>query len=311
MKNILFTKIFILAVFISTLSVNAQSKKDYIYISGTRFTYPLIEKWISEYKKERPGLTIKLQYKKQINDSVNLKVVAHTLGQNEIKDNEEYIKVSKYAILPITNDRNKAFRFEFRKGLKQEDFKNVFFTDANSIFEEDVKKQTNYTVYSRVNQGCLSVAFANHFGLTPNEFKGKKISGDDQFLTYAVQKDTIGVTYNNLGNIFDLTSRLPVKGIYILPIDINQNGRIDKEEQIYDNLDLLTQYLENNQNNKAIPTDFVSFIVNKDQKNENLSDFINWVLSEGQQYNHQFGFLNNNMSNVVTNTNISLVSEKN
>jgi len=303
MKPFLFTKIFLLTVIISTITVKAQQKNDYIYISGTRFTYPLIEKWISEYQKIKPGLTIKLQYKKQVNDSVNLKVIAHTLTQNEIKVDAEYFKVSKYAILPITNNRNQEFKHEFRRGLKQDDLKNVFFVDSNSIFNDDKKKQPVYTVYSRAYLGCLSIAFANHFGLTPNEIKGKKVSGDDQFLTIAVQRDTIGVTYNNLGNIFDIKSRLPFKGIYILPIDINENGKIDKEEQIFDNLDLLTQYLENNQNNKSIPTDFVSFIVNKDQKSETLKEFINWVLTDGQQYNHQFGFLNNIQNNMAVGLN--------
>ena len=311
MKTIQFPKIFLFIIVVALFStVKAQTSRDYIYISGTRFTYPLIEKWISEYKVVNPKVKIKLQYSKQVNDSINLKVVAHTLSPNEIKPNEAYFKVSKYALLPITNERNLSLKKEFKKGLEQEDFKKVFFTDQNSILDEDTKKKPVFTVYTRASQNCSSIAFASHFGLSPNEIKGKKISGDDQYLTVAVQKDTTGVTFNNLGYIFDISSRLPLKGINILPVDLNGNGKIDKDEQIYDNLDALTQYLENNQSNKSIPTDYVSFIVNKDQKNDTLQEFISWVTTDGQKYNHTYGFLNSEKSGNVISQNLSLTSNK-
>jgi len=294
MKAVKFIRIFLFVTFVSTFVLKAQSQRDYVSISGTRFTYPLIEKWISEYKKVSPEARIKIQYNKQVNDSVNLRVIAHTLTQSEIKPNELYFQVSRYALLPITNERNLPLKKEFKRGLKQEDLKKVFFVDPSSAYEEETKGQPVVTVYTRANQTCSSIAFANHFGLGPNEIKGKKISGEDKYLTLAVQKDTTGVSFNNLGYIFDINTRVPVKGINILAIDLNGNGKIDKEELIYDNLDVLTQYLENNQDNKAIPTDYVSFIVNKNQKSETLQKFISWVLTEGQKYNHTYGFLNNN-----------------
>ncbi|HEY4787199.1 MAG TPA: hypothetical protein VIH57_14170 [Bacteroidales bacterium] len=295
MKTLKFTQIFIVAVIFSVLTVNAQKQQDYVYISGTKFTFPLIEKWISEYKKVNPEARIKLQFNKPLGkqaiDSTNLRVVAHTLTQEELSPNEIYFQVGKFALLPITSDRNLVIKKEFRKGLKQDDLKKVFFIDPNNALNDDQTIST-YTVYTRTNQSCSTIAFANHFGLQPTEIKGKKINGEDQYLVLAVQKDTTGITYNNLGYVFDLNNRLPVQGISILPIDLNENGKIDKDEQIYDNLDILTQYLENNQNTKAIPEDYISFVVNKTQKNETLRQFINWVIVDGQKYNHTYGFLN-------------------
>jgi len=295
MKTLRFIPIFLFLVTSFVINVNAQKQQDYITISGTKFTYPLIGKWISEYKKINPEAKIKLQTFKpsgrQALDSTNLRVVAHTLAPEELNPNDIYFHVGKFALLPITSDRNVIVRKEFRKGLKQDDLKKVFFSDPNSAIDDDSKKQPTYTVYTRTNQSCSTIAFANHFGLQPSEIKGKKINGEDQYLVLAIQKDTTGVTYNNLGYVFDVNNRQPVKGISILPIDLNENGKIDKDEQIYDNLDAITQYLENNQNSKAIPEDYVSFVVNKTQKNEELRKFINWVLVDGQRFNHTYGFL--------------------
>src|ERR1035437_6153017 len=113
MKTLKFIPIFLFVLFVSTFVLKAQSRRDYVYISGTRFTYQLIEKWISEYKKVNPEARIKLQYNKLGNDSVNLRVIAHTLTPSEIKPNELYFQVSRYALLPITNERNLPFKKEF------------------------------------------------------------------------------------------------------------------------------------------------------------------------------------------------------
>jgi phosphate transport system substrate-binding protein len=310
MKTLKFAKIVLLILISTIVTANAQKQREYIYISGTKFTYPLIERWISEYRKVNPQARIKLLTGKQAADSTNLKIVAHTLTQDELKPNEAYFHVGKFALLPITNDRNLVVKKEFRKGLKQEDLKKVFFTDPNSILEEPGKKPS-YTVYTRTNQSCSSIAFASHFGLQPSEIKGKKISGEDQYLVLAIQKDSTGITYNNPGYIYDIQSRLPVKGISILPIDLNENGKIDKDELIYDNLDALTQSLEDNQNTKLIPEDYVSFVVNKVQKNETLRQFINWVTADGQKFNHTYGFLNTNTPGAALSQNISWPAEGN
>lgn len=294
MKSIRIFSIFFILIISSNIHLNAQKTKEYVLLSGTRFTYPLLEKWVEEFKKSNPQARIRLQYSKAANDSINLKVIAHTLGKEESKPDETYIKVSKYALLPIANERNADLKKAFKKGFKQEDLKKAFFNDSSSYFQENTKKQFSSTIYARTGVACSSIAFAHHFGLLPSEIKGKKISGEDQYLTSAIQKDTTGLTYNNLGYIFDFNQRVPVKGIKVIPIDLNENGKIDKEEQIFDNLDNITNYLEENQGDKSIPTDYISFIFKKNASNETLNKFVNWVLSEGQKYNHAYGFLNSN-----------------
>ena len=47
-----------------------------------------------------------------------------------------------------------------------------------------------------------------------------------------------------------------------------------------------------NENLDLIPTQKIGFVVS-DSKNNNpeIKEFIKWVLTEGQKYNHDFGFL--------------------
>ncbi|HEY6914577.1 MAG TPA: hypothetical protein VI413_07875, partial [Paludibacter sp.] len=52
------------ALFISSTGFAAENAaKEPVVISGTKFTYPLIEKWIAEYQKVNPNANIKLAAK--------------------------------------------------------------------------------------------------------------------------------------------------------------------------------------------------------------------------------------------------------
>jgi len=49
------------ALLISSTGLFAQSNSsESVFISGTKFTYPLIEKWIAEYAKVNPNSKLKI-----------------------------------------------------------------------------------------------------------------------------------------------------------------------------------------------------------------------------------------------------------
>lgn len=293
-----------LAVITTALSFSVVAQEiekvnqNYAYLTGTRFTYPLIEKWITEYIKVNPGSQLKLLKKGENNtDSANVSIVSYKLDDTKLKESDSYVQVAEYALLPIANEANPLVKKVAKKGLEEKQMKDIFIKSGDDEFltnEELAKKKEKnpYTLYTRATASCASISFANHFVTKWDNINGKGISGDDKHLLQAVLKDTNGVSYNNLGYIYDLQTRLPVKGIAILPIDINQNGRLDKEEQVYANLDQVITYLENHQEEKGIPTAYVNFVFDKSKTNETLKSFLNWVLTEGQKYNHELGFFN-------------------
>jgi phosphate transport system substrate-binding protein len=288
-KKILFP---IFLYIISLPIVFAQKPNDYIILSGSKFTYPIIEKWISEYKKVNPLAHIKIQYQKQKTDSVNLRIIAHTPENNSLNPGETYIEVNRYALLPVANEQNLSLKKAFKKGLWTDDFKKIFFIDSLAIFDVDPDQKQKITVYAPIDQSSASIAFANHFGYKPSKIKGKKISGDEKYLISAIKRDSAGITFNSPGNIFDIQSRLLLPGIKLIPVDANDNGKLDEDEKIIANLDELNTLLESSSQNSVIPTENVGFIKNKNNNNALLDNFIQWVLNEGQRYNHVYGFLN-------------------
>jgi phosphate transport system substrate-binding protein len=202
-------------------------------------------------------------------------------------------------LLPVANAKNPSNRELLKKGLTATDVKEIFF-EKDDFLEEASKKGKKKgkstfvaTVYTREEKACAPTAFANHYGFSQENINGTGVSGDDKYLIHAVRKDSSGITYNNAGYIYDLTTREPINGIAVIPYDLNENGKIDENEHFYNNLDDLVNNLESVEN-QVVPIEHINISYPKiiSQENNNLKLFLDYILTEGQKFNHEFGFLN-------------------
>jgi len=294
MKILKYIKIIVLLITFST-SFAQTSKNGKVLITGTRFTYPLVEKWISEFKIKYPDVEVKILPRGLTTpESGNIVINAHKLLPNEIKQGYTTINITKYALLAVANANNPIIK-EYAKGLKEKDIKDLFFEkDVLENNEKDKKKKNKFqpTIYTREQKACAPITFASHYGFTQDNIIGKGISGDDKHLINAILKDSSGLTYNVPVFIYDLASRKVKPGIKVIPYDLNENGKLDANENIYENLDELITNLES-EKNSAIPIEYVNISYPKviNTENNNLGLFINYILNEGQKFNHQFGFI--------------------
>ena len=282
MRTKIIYTISILMVFI--ISVKGEEP---ITIGGSKFTNSLIEKWINEYKKENPQSQLKLVSKKNEAKQIDISIIAHQPAKTDLTDNQQIIFVCKYALLPITGKSNSFLKNIKKRGLNKKEFETLFFKEG--LLEENNKEKTKTVVniYSRESQASSSIAFANYFGHQPNDIRGKKILGDDIFLFSAIKKDSNGITFNNLGYIYDLQTRKVQNGISVLPLDINKEAF----SAINNNIDDVLNILESN-SFETIPVIKLGFIFNINPGNKEIIKFLKWVIADGQKYNHDFGFLN-------------------
>lgn len=293
------TKIAITVSLLFAQLLTAQNSNK-IIITGSRFTYPLVEKWIAEYQKSHPEATFKINPRGGTNaDSANLIINAHELSPEEIRPGYKVVNISRYSILPVSNSQNSLSREWAQSGIKKKDIAKLFFEKWDFTEEENQKNKKKYkhahklALYTRQQQACAPTTFARHYGYEQKDILGKGIVGDDKHLLDAVLRDSNGITYNNLGLIYDLKTRKQRTGLAVIPVDLNANGTLEKEEQIYENLDELVAKLENEKPEEiAIGNVNISFPEKVDAANKHYVDFVNWVLTDGQQYLHAYGFLN-------------------
>ena len=115
------TILLLFVLFLTATSIQAQqTEHKTIVINGTKFTYPLVEKWITEYAKVNPTVTIQLSSKSTGTESVDLSIIAHHPANNELKENQEIIYTGRYGLLPVTN-RNNPILTTAKKGLTKKE----------------------------------------------------------------------------------------------------------------------------------------------------------------------------------------------
>jgi len=266
----------------------AKAQSTVIKITGTRFPFEIMQQWIDVYSKTHPGVQFQLS-KSIAADSADLLIAAHAFRNGELNDEQTIIAVNRYVQLPIANINRKDIATLQLKGFTTRDMKNIYFEQSDEIKTDALNEPVQ--VYGRDKRVCASRSFAEN--VTGNQWNvaGILVNGDDRALSAAVKKDINGISYNNLSLIYDLATRRIADSIAVIPIDINENGKIDADENIYATLDDVLNFLSVPRNT-IIPQDNVNIVINKNKANAASLDFLRWIITSGQEYNRAYGFLN-------------------
>ncbi|MBP7767858.1 MAG: hypothetical protein KA067_02120 [Prevotella sp.] len=290
MKKNLFTAAFTLALSLNVIGAQADNRTDgsdapaattTYYINAPRFVRPLVEKWISEYKKTDPSSDFAIA-----KSASTKKLSSINIQLQERKDTAASAKVvyfAQYAILPVTSKDSEADKALAKRSLNTKALKKLFFV-GDDIEEAENKDKLNNQVVVYAGSGSSSIAtpFAAYYGEPAANFRGKRVAGDDAYLNTAIAQDPKGVTFNALPNVYNLQNRQLRSEIAVLPLDLS------KEQQAsLSSLDQLISTLESGEI-KGIPVEKVAFAYTGSTA---LDRFVSWVLTNGTAYNHAYGLL--------------------
>ena len=267
---------------------NSTNTSSVRYVKAPHFARPLVEKWISEYAKTQPGVEFQIAKGNQNQGNIDLNVVFDTQDTKTKDFSRIIVYFGEFAVLPITASGSEAAKVLEGKHLNSKKLKQLYF--LNDDFEEDVKKNKQFeklVIYSGSNATSVASSFAHNFGEESSNFRGKRISGDDLFINTALLKDPLGVSFNALPNIFDLQSRHIKNNLTLIGIDVKKN--LEKNFSDEATLDEVITALENGKIQEvAVEKIGVSYNIADDAVNQ----FLNWILTAGTKYNHEYGLLN-------------------
>jgi phosphate transport system substrate-binding protein len=103
-----------------------------------------------------------------------------------------------------------------------------------------------------------------------------------------------------------LQTRKIADSLAVVPIDLNDNGIVDNNEKIYASLDDVLDFISTT-GNKAIPQENVNIVINKNKISKDALQFLQWIITEGQQYNRHFGFMN--LDKTVVSEQLSFINQ--
>lgn len=268
------------------LSGGALSAQD-IQIEGTKFVHPIVEKWIVEYKKENPNARINIKTAQGTEEYSGLHVVFGAASGES--GSGKVVYVGRYALIPVSNPNNPLLE-KAAKGLKKKDLVNLVFEKdiLDEDFDADEKPKYVATVYTRESKSPTAIALAGYFNRSPEKIKGKKVFGDEIYLLNAIRKDKTGVTFNTLNYVYDLQSRQLKSEISLLPLSLKSR---QKEALESHDIDKVISLLEETKIETIPVESFGLQIPARYEDSQEVAHFIRWVLSHGQKFNHEYGFL--------------------
>jgi phosphate transport system substrate-binding protein len=280
-------------------SYSQKKSSGQISISGAFALYPMVVKWAEEYKKIKPGIRFDISAGgagKGISDALNgmveIGMVSREIYSEELKNGAFPIAVTKDAVVAVVNESNPAINDIMTKGLRKEAGNNIWITGSYTSWGQAFgsKSLAPIHVYTRSDACGAAEMWAKFFDKRQEDLLGVGVFGDPG-LAQAVKKDPLGIGYNNIGYSYDATTKQQLKGLRVVPIDLNNNGKIDNDENFYNSMnDLITAIASGKY--PSPPARELYFVLKGSPKsNVVLTEFIRWVLSDGQKYVNEAGYI--------------------
>lgn len=299
MRNLI-CLVFVLFYLVLTPVSNAQNKMEgRISLSGAFALYPMAVKWADEFKKLNPKVKIDISaggagkgITDVLNNMVDIGMVSRDIYPEEMKKGAIPVAVCRDAVVAVINNLNPSVNEILHKGLSLETAEGIWITGRYKTWNQiyNSKSYAPIHVYTRSDACGAAEIWSKYFKAKQEDLLGSAVFGDPG-LALAIRKDPVGIGFNNICYAYDFVTRHPFKGIRVVPLDLNKNGQIDPEEDFYDSLDQLIRAIGEGKY-PAPPARELYFVVSGKQKNKAATEFLKWILTEGQKYVNESGCIN-------------------
>ena len=269
-----------------------------ISVSGAFALYPMMTVWAEEFQKIHPKVEFDVQgggAGKGMTDTlagaVDIGMISRAIKPEEESQGAYWVAVTKDAVLPIISADNPVKEQLQAKGITKEVFGKIFVTQEIKTWGEvvgDPSITDEIHVYTRSDSAGAAEQWAKYAGgKAQDDLKGVGVNGEPAMVDTVI-KDPLGIGYGNLNSVFDMSSGNLVTGVMVPPIDINGNGIVDAGESYKVKADIFTAV---SQGTFPEPPARFEFLATKGKPTGLVKAFIEWILTDGQQYLESAGYV--------------------
>lgn len=192
-------------------------------------------------------------------------------------------------VVPVFNAKNPFFGKLNEKGLTSNDFAGIISEEKN--WADLIQDGNNAAIRTLISDNEQVISkLAGFTGLTPEQIKSQNTVPVSQLVS-AIQNDVNAIGFCKLTDVLDSEENAFTGQIAILPIDKNENGKIDGFEKIFTNPQELTRGAWIGKYPRELCGDVFALATEKPE-NEAAIAFLGWVLNEGQAEIGTLGFSN-------------------
>jgi phosphate transport system substrate-binding protein len=277
-------------------SIDTNAKQT-ITISGAWALYPMMVRWAEEFHADHPNVEFDISaggagkgMADALAGAVDIGMVSRGIYPEEIEKGAFWISVTRDAVFLTVSEANPVLDDLHVQGISRETLVGIYITGEITTWGQVVERpefQDPVHVYTRSDAAGAPATFAEYLGKKQEDLLGIGVYGDPGVLD-AVIKDPLGIGYNNLNYAFDASSGEAVQGAFIVPLDVNADRAMEPEEW----------FETKEQAVRAVAEGFYPSppardlnLVTSGKPSGIVRDFIEWVLTNGQQYLDEVGYI--------------------
>lgn len=286
-------------VFIETSEADPSrslSVEGKIRVSGAWALYPMMVKWAELFRKTYPNVRIDVSAGgagKGVADAlagfVDIGMVSREIKPEEISRGAVYVPAVKDAVFVTVNKNNPVIKSLLEKGIKRKTLIDLWINGRGMTWGEitDTKSRDKVQVYTRSDACGAAETWAQYLGKKQEDLRGVGVYGDPG-VAQAVNKDYLGIGFNNLNYAYDAKTGLPIQGLQVVPIDINENGKVDVQENLSTKRNAIRAIV------KGVypsPPARDLYLITKGGFKGPAKEFVRWILTDGQKYADEVGYI--------------------
>jgi len=268
-----------------------------ITISGAWALYPLVIRWGEEFQALHPQVRFDISaggagkgMADALANAVDIGMVSREIYPQEVEQGALAFAIAKDAVFVTVNSQNPVWGELTSTGISLEELKGIYLTGEITSWEDLTGSPDGshaIHVFTRSDACGAAETWAAYLGQRQEDLLGIGVYGDPGVLE-SVASDPLGIGFNNLNYAYDSETGSPVMGIQVVPLDVNGNGQVDPGEA----LDLKEQALEAVRNGEyPSPPARELYLVTNGQPQGLVREFILWVISNGQAYVSETGYI--------------------
>lgn len=265
-------------------------------MSGAWALYPMMVKWAEEFQKLHPKVRIDVSaggagkgMADALARTVDIGMVSREIRPEETDQGAYFVPVVKDAVFPTISADNPAWEALSARGVQRQTFVDLFIEGKPLTWGEIagtvVTDQVN--VYTRSDACGAAETWAKYLGGEQEDLRDIAVYGDPG-LAEAVKTDPLGIGYNNLNYAYDMNSGLPIQGLQVVPIDVDENGNVDPEEDLSTKEKALEAVVAGVY---PSPPARDLYLVTQTEFTGLTAEFVRWILTDGQQYLAEVGYI--------------------
>ena len=151
-------------------------------------------------------------------------MVSRDIYPQELEKGAFPIAVVKDAVVPTINSNNPLIDQILATGLKQQVAQDLWIHTTARTWGDVLGTGSTIPVhvYTRSDACGAAETFAAWLGAKQEDLEGTAVFGDPG-VTSVVQRDKVGIGFNNIAYAYDINSKKPYRHIAVIPLDLNGN----------------------------------------------------------------------------------------